>query len=106
MRDWNEVINKINSIEEQILDNKKSNVNTKYQIIALFKRVKEAIGYRIEKKPIDISEDKKSFRCPTCNTFMELDDMNLTYEIFEFCPLCGQRLRKEGSREEHIDIYG
>ena len=106
MRDWTDVLSKINSIEQQILDNKKGNVNTKYQIIALFKHVKEAIGYRIEKHPIDISEDGKKFRCPTCNTFMELDDMNLTYELFEFCPLCGQRLRKEGSRKDYIDVYG
>lgn len=106
MRDWNEVISKIDSIESQILDNKKGNVNTKYQIIALFKYVKEAIGYRIEKHPIDISEDKKGYRCPTCKKYMEITDDGYTYEAFEFCPLCGQRLRKEGSREEHIDIYG
>ena len=104
MRDWTDVLSKINSIEQQILDNKKGNVNIKYQIIALFKHVKEAIGYRIEKHPIDISEDKTGFRCPTCKTYMKVEDC--TYEAFEFCPLCGQRLRKKGSREEHIDIYG
>ena len=75
-------------LKSSILKQKKTEYKTKYQTIALFNDITEAVKYRIPMKPIDVSEDGKIFRCPRCGTLMESEDG--TVGDYDLCYVCGQ----------------
>ena len=66
----------------------------RYKIYNFFKDVKELLEYRKIRPFVEISEDGHEFRCQRCGTYM--NSFN-TYDEFEFCPLCGQRVAEEGA---------
>ena len=86
----------------QKIENKiaKSSGLEKYKIYNLFNQIRELISYREIKAFVDISEDGKSFRCQRCNTLIHCEDS--TYDVFEFFPICGQRVAPEGT---YLKIY-
>lgn len=103
------MIMKIESLEkrteelEQEISSLYSGVE-RYKIFNFFKEIKEVINYRKIKPFVDISNDGHEFRCQRCGTLMQSFNC---FDEFEFCPLCGQRVAKEGTCyiiEEKEDI--
>ena len=72
----------------------------KYKVYNLFRQIKDLLSYREIKRFVDISEDGKSFRCQRCKTLINCEDS--TYESFEFCPICGQRVNEKGTYLNYI----
>ena len=67
---------------------------TKYQVVSMFRDISKQIKYRIPTPPIDISEDRHKFKCPTCETLFDSDDVA---EDFNVCYICGQVWKEEDS---------
>lgn len=63
---------------------------------------KSMVNYR-KVMPPDVCEDGSEVKCARCGNVMELLDCKWT--DFEFCPLCGQRWQREGSRKNKV-LYG
>lgn len=99
--DPKETLTKIILLKNSILKQKKTERKTKYQTVALFNDISEAVRYRIPMRPIDISEDGKTFRCPRCKTLIESEDG--TVDDYDLCCVCGQIWKTENTLLEQIE---
>lgn len=88
MTDYNSALTLVKDIEKQSIARTGKDSKTKYQLMLMFGSIKESIGYRIAKKPIDILDGGHKFACPTCKTAMVCEED--TYKDFPVCPCCGQ----------------
>ena len=99
--DPKETLTKIILVKNSILKQKKTERKTKYQTVALFNDVAESIRYRIPMKPIDISEDGKTFRCPRCKILIESEEG--TVNDYDLCYVCGQIWKTENTLLKQIE---
>lgn len=89
-----DVLIKLKLLESSMLKNGKNvDPKTKYQVISLFKDIRELVKYRVYAPPINVSDDKTQFTCPTCKNRMEAIDGS-TVDDFDICQCCGQLFKK------------
>lgn len=97
----NEMMKKLEQLEKNVRKSKRDDVKTKYQVITLFRYLRELIQYQVPTPPINVSEDGHKFECPTCGTKFDSED---TVEDFNLCYICGQRWKeKKEEKEEEED---
>ena len=83
-----EMIKKLSQLENAVIHNKSDDIKTKYQVVSMFKYLQKLIRYQAPTPPINVSEDKHKFECPTCGTRFDSED---TVDDFNLCYICGQR---------------
>lgn len=88
MTDYNSALTLVKDIEKQSIARTGKDAKTKYQLMLMFGVIKDAIGYRTAKKPIDISNDGHDFTCPACKE--KIHCIEDTWDKFDVCPCCGQ----------------
>ena len=84
----NELVSKLKVMERSVLKEKSSDTKTKYLTVSMFKDISKQLSYRIPTPPIDISEDRHHFKCPSCGTLFEAESD--FPEDFTVCYICGQ----------------
>lgn len=87
-----EMTKRLDLMEKSILKNKTDDMQTKYEVVGMFRYIKKLIRYQIPVPPIDVKEDGHKFTCPTCKTAFDSED---TVEDFNLCYICGQRWKEE-----------
>ena len=97
MKEIDYIYKNLDKIEKKIVDQYPG--LEKYKIYNLFKLIKKYVSYRDVKEFVEISEDGMTFRCQRCGTLIECD---VTYDKFEFCPVCGQSVAPEG---RYIEVW-
>ena len=93
-----EMINRLDLMERNVLRSKTDDTKTKYQVVSMFKYIKKLIMYQKPMPPINVSEDGHHFECPRCHTKFETEDH---VEDFNGCHICLQRW-KEGTEDESM----
>lgn len=83
-----ELINKLKQLEKNVLKEKTNDTKTKYLTVSMFHDISRELKYRVPTPPIEISEDRHHFVCPTCKT--EFDAGLDKPEDFNVCYICGQ----------------
>ena len=93
-----EMTNRLIKLEKNVRRSKSDDNQTKYQVITLFRYLRELIKYQVPTPPINVSEDGHKFECATCGTKFDSED---TVEDFNLCYICGQRWKpqREGAQE-------
>ncbi len=83
-----EIINKLKLMEKSVLKERSNDIKTKYQTVSMFHDISRELGYRIPKPPIEVSDDRHHFKCPTCGANFDAgtDDV----DDFNVCYICGQ----------------
>lgn len=95
-----ECLERLSIIEEAVENYDWKNLNKKYESKVIIMNIRKYLELQVAKKPIDISEDGMSFRCPTCGILMESEGG--TWEAYDFCDICGQRFKDEDTMLEKI----
>ena len=84
----NELMSKLKIMSKNVLKEKSNDTKTKYLTLSMFNDISKQLQYRIPTPPIDISEDRHHFKCPTCKTLFEAESD--FPEDFNVCYICGQ----------------
>lgn len=87
-----EILNRLDLMEQRVRRSKSNDAKTKYQVTGLFRQIKNYISYRQPMSPINVEDDGHLFECPRCNVLFESE---YVADDFIFCPGCGQRFRGE-----------
>ena len=87
-----EVLNKLKKIETAVITSGYRDIKTKREIRILFNYIKKLITYQIPNRPINISDDRHKFECPTCHTKFDSEDV---VDDFYICYICGQRWKED-----------
>ena len=93
-----DILEKSKEYESQLLEGYKGDISKKYEIKQVFGELRHALMYRIPVDPIDISEDRMEFTCPTCKTRIESKDG--TADEYLLCYMCGQLFKPEIEEDE------
>ena len=87
-----QMTDRLNIMEKYIIHKKNGDAQTKYECVSMFHYLKKLIKYQIPTPPVNVSEDKHKFECPTCGTKFDSED---TVDDFNLCYICGQRWKEE-----------
>lgn len=91
------IMDKVDLVASIIMKNRKIDVKTKYKISSILYRVRKHLKYRIPIPPVDVSEDGKTFCCPTCGQYFEAIE-GFTVDDFICCQNCGQLFKQVKTR--------
>ena len=83
-----DILNKLKVMEKSVFKEKSNDTKTKYLTVSMFHDISRQLKYRVPTPPIDISEDRHHFKCPTCGTLFEAESD--FPEDFNVCYICGQ----------------
>lgn len=83
------LLSNINALETTMCHKRYNDAKTKYQLITLFRGIKDCVQYRIPTPPINVSEDERYFQCPRCEMMYETE-LDYKAKDFNCCPNCGQ----------------
>ena len=92
-----EMTARLTALERNVLRSKTDDNKTKYQVVAMFRYLKELIRYQVPTPPVNVSEDGHKFECPTCGTAFDSEDH---VDDFNLCYICGQRWK--GKEEQDV----
>ena len=87
-----QMTDRLNIMEKYIIHKKNGDAKTKYECVSMFHYLKKLIKYQIPTPPINVSEDRHKFECPTCGTKFDSED---TVDDFNLCYICGQRWKED-----------
>ena len=87
-----EMMARLVKLEKNVIRSKTEDNQTKYQVVTLFRYLRELIQYQVPTPPVDVSDDGHKFTCKTCGTRFDSED---TVDEFYLCYVCGQRWKKK-----------
>lgn len=87
-------------LQRIMLNQKRTALDTKFQISMLFTDAMECADYRIPKAPIVLDSEGHEFKCPKCGTVFDSPESNVSE--YDLCYVCGQLWKEHGTIMEEL----